>query len=484
MKKGKQCTLVTQAEERNLRNHKEKVDRILSSKRKEKSKSSAFTSVFTPNAKSSINIGSIFILITEIKNLLGKKKEIDIVKMKRNLNKIISAVNNKNANQPIEIISKIEKENIPEMLMLIQFTDSELMKITFDLFTACTCESKKFSQLLIKKGIFDIIRRELQKGYSNKTEILLSSMLKLVINLIADYKETISSNSDIFLILIREFLDKKSINSLLLFDVLQKAILDLKGKIEEQDVLLITNKIIDTIPRTVGEIENTDIVVKLLVKLCKSYWSIVFSVSQIHDAMLPLFNEIIDNISHNPSLYFLLMTIYLNKNFYQKILNLLLEREFNVTLAKYIDASPNEEVLCYISYILSSLVIDCKGFFNSELITVVISAAEKCENKEIYLNFHSVLCNLANEDDLMKKFKFLEAIMKGMEKFPDEYEVIGMGHDSIMRYIIKYSEEKTGFINDIPFKKVENQIKKILEKAENEKTKGMIDELVDSMASL
>ena len=178
------------------------------------------------------------------------------------------------------------------------------------------------------------------------------------------------------------------------------------------------------------------------------------------------------------------MTIYLNKNFYQKILNLLLEREFNVTLAKYIDASPNEEVLCYISYILSSLVIDCKGFFNSELITVVISAAEKCENKEIYLNFHSVLCNLANEDDLMKKFKFLEAIMKGMEKFPDEYEVIGMGHDSIMRYIIKYSEEKTGFINDIPFKKVENQIKKILEKAENEKTKGMIDELVDSMASL
>ena len=40
------------------------------------------------------------------------------------------------------------------------------------------------------------------------------------------------------------------------------------------------------------------------------------------------------------------------------------------------------------------------------------------------------------------------------------------------------------YINDIPFKKVENQIKKILEKAENEKTKGMIDELVDSMASL
>lgn len=479
MVKGKQCTLVVQSEERNLRNHKERIDRFLSSKRKEKSKSSAFTKVFSPIVKSSIDIGSIFILVTEMKNLLVKKK--DTVKMKRNLNKIISAVNHKNS---IELISKIEKENIPEMLMQMNFTDNELMKITFDLLTACTCESNKFSKLLINKGILDIIRRELQKGYSNNIEIIFPSMLNLLINLIADYKDIISSNSDIFLILIREFLDKKAINSLLIFEVLQKAVLDLKGKIEVQDALLITNKIIDIIPKAVGNIKNTNIVVKLLVKLCKSYWSIIFSVPKIHDVMLPLFNEIIDNISNSPSLYFLLITIYLNKNSDKKILDLLLERGFNVTLAKFIDGSPNEEVLCYISYILSSLVIDCKSFFNSELVTVVISAAEKCENKEIYLNFHSVLCNLANEDDFMKEFKFLEAILKGMEKFPDEYEVIGMGHDCIMRYIVKYAEEKTGFINDIPFKKVEKDIRGILEKAENEKTKGMIEELVNSMASL
>ena len=84
--------------------------------------------------------------------------------------------------------------------------NSDIWKISFDLFTIWTFESKQFSQLLINKGIFDFIRKYLQKGYNNVEDMIISLIVKLLMNIIYDCEQGIIESADIFLILIRDFL--------------------------------------------------------------------------------------------------------------------------------------------------------------------------------------------------------------------------------------------------------------------------------------
>ena len=241
--------------------------------------------------------------------------EIIFLESSEALNKVINCFSDNNSNH-IEIVDIIEKENILELLMKDNSDNSDIWKISFDLFTICTFESKQFSQLLINKGIFDFIRKYLQKGYNNVEDMIISLIVKLLMNIIYDCEQGIIESADIFLILIRDFLIKNQISlqtSLNLMELLIKVIT--RVTIEEEDVLVMTNKVVDVIPKVYNNIEGIDIVAKLLIELVVQNDEVVFSVTTLHDVIVPLFSVLIDNISTTtrPTLYFTLIGIYINK---------------------------------------------------------------------------------------------------------------------------------------------------------------------------
>ena len=468
MKTSSSCNLVSQAEERNtirLRRRKEKIGELIDMKRKANSKKSNSASVE----------------IEEIANQLQKKDKSE-VEIKEELNKLINTFSDNN----IEILNIIEKEKIPELLMKLNIDNSNLLRIIIDIFTIFTYQSKTFSQLLINKGIFDFIKKNLQKGYYNNTDMIISSMVKLLINIIYDYEQSIVDKSDFFLIIIRYFLlnNQNSLQtSLNIIELLIKVITKLK--IEVKDVLTMTNKIVDIIPSLYNNIDGIEIVVKLLIKLIAEYDDVVFSVTSLHDVIVPLFSVLIDNIrtTTRPILYFNMISIYLNKNRNDKILNLLLEKKFNKIIVQYLN-SKEEDLLLSLACILSSLVVDLKSFFTSELISEIIEIAETSKNFLICSHLHSVLCNLAYLDELMERFQFLNSILVVMNKYSNDLDIIGMGYEVTKKYLENYKENKTGLINDIPFLKFQNTINQIEKKASNERTKEIIGQLIQLIETL
>ena len=489
MKNTKTCDLATQAEERTkerLKKRKEKLDNHIQSKRNAKAKKSAFTSVQSPITKPKVDMSSIYLLTREIATQIQKKEKCNIEIITKDLNRLIKALGDNRTCNHIEIVTRIESENIPMLLMQFNLDNSNIWSTIFDIFSNCTCESKKFSLLLINNGIFDIIRKVLQKGYHSKTETMLSSMVLLLNNIISDYEQYIVENADIFLMLIRDFLVKSKISitlSLKIIDVLRKGVANLKDKIEVKDVRDITYKLTDIIPNIYLNIKGIEIVIKLLLEFLEWYDNEILSIAAVHDLIVPIFNVFIDNINttQEPAVYLKFICIYLSKTRNGKLLNCLLEREFYVIMHRFLSSTKDEELQFILSGILSSLVIDLKSFFTSELIAEIINVAETSENFMVCSYLHSVLCNIANLDDMMEQFQFLHPILNTMKKYPDEFEIVGMGCQVTMKYIQKY--KKTGFINDIPFNKVEKLIKEIEKKTSNNAIKGIVGELIQQMAS-